>query len=296
MKRLVLAILVVLSLAVAADAQTFRGAINGTVVDPSGAVIPNVAVKATESNTGIDHNTVTTSEGVFSLQDIPLGFYKVSVTASGFPAYTVDKVDVTAGTIYTLNVKLTLQQQATTVEVSAAALTLDTTTQTQTMTIGEAVMDAIPIAGRDFTQLIGAQPGAGGINVNGFVSVNGARANQLDWQIDGVDNNDFWHNLPAVNQGGVAGIAGIILPMDSISEFSSQTQSGSEAGRSAGGTVNVTIKSGGNDIHGSAYYYNRNEAFAAHSPFFVPNAQVPKSPPLRNENYGFSVGGPRHSR
>jgi hypothetical protein len=292
MKRLVLAILVVLSLAAAANAQTFRGAINGTVNDPSGAVVPNAAVKATETTTGIDHNTVTTSDGVFAFQDIPLGLYKVTVTASGFPAYTVDKLEVTAGTIYTLNVKLTLQQQATTVEVSAAALTLDTTTQTQTMTINEKVVDAVPLAGRDFTQLIGAQPGAGGINVGGFVSVNGTRGNQVDWQIDGVDNNDFWHNVPAVNQGGVAGIAGILLPLDSVSEFSSQTQSGSEAGRNAGGTVNLTIKSGGNDIHGSAYYYNRNEAFAAKSPFFVPNATVPKPPPLRNENYGFWVGGP----
>ena len=85
MKRLVLAILVVLSLAVAADAQTFRGAINGTVTDPSGAVVPNATVKATENATGIDHTTVTTSDGVFSFQDIPLGFYKVSVTALGFP-------------------------------------------------------------------------------------------------------------------------------------------------------------------------------------------------------------------
>src|SRR6267378_1460971 len=289
MKRLVLAILAVLSLAAAADAQTFRGAINGTVMDPSGAVVPSAAVKATESTTGIDHTTTTTNDGVFAFQDIPLGFYKVTVTASGFPAYTVDKVDVTAGTIYTLNVKLTLQQQATTVEVSAAALSLDTTTPTQTMTIGEAVMDAVPIAGRDFTQLIGVQPGAGGINVGGFVSVNGSRANQVDWQIDGVDNNDIWHNIPAVNQGGVAGI---ILPMDSIAEFSSQTQSGAEAGRNVGGTVNIALKSGGNDIHGSVYYYNRNEAFAAHSPFFIASAIVPKSPPLRNENYGFWLGGP----
>src|SRR6267142_1626409 len=158
MKRLVFAILVVLSLAVAANAQTFRGAINGTVSDPSGAVVPNAQVKATENSTGIDHTSTTTSDGAFSFQDIPLGFYKVTVTASGFPVYTVDKVEVTAGTIYTLQVKLTLQQQATTVEVSAAALSLDTTTPTQTMTIGEAVMDAVPIAGRDFTQLIGVQP------------------------------------------------------------------------------------------------------------------------------------------
>src|SRR5213593_4044961 len=91
MKRLVLAILVVLSLAVGVNAQTFRGAINGTVTDPSGGVVPNAAVRATESATGIDHNTTTTSEGVFAFQDIPLGFYKVTVTASGFPVYTVDK-------------------------------------------------------------------------------------------------------------------------------------------------------------------------------------------------------------
>src|SRR5260370_695394 len=112
MKRLVLAILVVLSLAVTANAQTFRGAINGTVTDPSGAVVPNAAVRATESNTGIDHNTVTTSDGAFSFQDIPLGFYKVSVTASGFPVYTVDKVEVTAGTIYTLPSRTPYRSQA----------------------------------------------------------------------------------------------------------------------------------------------------------------------------------------
>src|SRR6266852_3312844 len=135
MKRLVLAILVVLSLAVAVNGQTFRGAINGTVTDPSGAVVPNATVKATESATGIDHTTVTTSDGAFALQDIPLGFYKVTVTATGFPVYAVDRVEVTAGTIYTLQVKLTMQQQTTTVEVSAASLTLDTTTQTQNMTI-----------------------------------------------------------------------------------------------------------------------------------------------------------------
>ncbi len=291
MKRLVLAILVVLSFAVAADAQTFRGAINGTVTDPSGAVVPNAAVKATESATGIDHNTVTTSEGAFSFQDIPLGFYKVSVTAPGFPVYTVDRVEVTAGTIYTLPVKLSLQQQATTVEVSAAALTLDTTTQTQNMTISSDVVQDMPLNGRDFTQLIGIAPGFGGYAAGGFGSVNGTRANQVNWQIDGVDNNDFWHNVPAVNQGGVSGIAGVVLPIDAIDEFSAQTQSGAETGRSAGGTVNVIVKSGGNQIHGSLYYYNRNEFYGAHSPFFVPTAGK-KAPPLRNENYGFSVGGP----
>jgi hypothetical protein len=292
MKRLLSVLFFTLSFAVIANSQTFRGSINGTVTDPSGASVPGATVKATETATNIDHTTVTSSEGQFAFQDLPLGLYTVSVTASGFPTYTVDKVEVVAGQVYTLSIPLKMGQSSTAIEVSAAALTLDSTTATQNMTIDEKVMDAVPIAGRDFTQLIGLQPGAGGINVGGFVSVNGTRGNQVDWQIDGVDNNDFWHNIPAVNQGGVAGIAGVLLPMDSVSEFSSQTQSGSEAGRNAGGTVNLTIKSGGNDIHGSLYYYNRNEAFAAHSPFFVPSAVVPKSPPLRNENYGFWVGGP----
>jgi len=85
----------------------------------------------------------------------------------------VDKVQVVAGQIYTLQVKLALQQQTTTVEVSAAALTLDTTTQTQTMTIPDDVVQNIPLNGRDFTQMIGIAPGFGGYNVGGFGSLNG---------------------------------------------------------------------------------------------------------------------------
>src|SRR5882672_2962845 len=289
MKRLVFAILVVLLLAAAANAQTFRGSINGTVVDPSGAAVPNAAVKATENTTGIDHNTVTTSEGAFSFQDIPLGFYKVTVTAAGFPVYTVDKVEVTAGKIYSLPVNLRMQQQSTTVEVSAAALTLDTSTATQNMTIASDVVGDIPLNGRDFTQLIAVAPGYGGYAVGGFGSMNGTRPNQINWQIDGVDNNDFWHNIPAVNQGGVSGIAGVVLPIDSVEEFSAQTQSGSESGRNAGGTVNLVVKSGGNALHGSVYYFNRNEFYGAGSPFLAPGSKRPR---LRNENYGFSVGGP----
>jgi hypothetical protein len=288
MRRLFLAVLVILSLGVVANAQTFRGAINGTVTDPSGAVVPSAQVRATETATGIAHTTVTTSEGQFSFQDIALGTYKVSVVAKGFPAYTVDKVEVTAGTIYTLNINLTLQTATTMVEVSAAALTLDTSTQTQTMTLSEDIVQDIPLNGRDFTQLISVEPGFGGYNVGGFGSLNGTRPNQINWQIDGVDNNDFWHNIPAVNQGGVSGIAGVVLPIDSVTEFSAQTSSGPEGGRNAGGTVNVVTKSGTNEIHGSVYYYWRNEYFASPSPFFTGT----KAPRERNENYGLSVGGP----
>src|SRR5215470_11463819 len=302
MKRLSVAILLVLSLAVAANAQTFRGTINGTVTDPSGGVVPNATVKATETATGIDHTTTTTSDGAFAFQDVPLGLYKVTVTATGFPAYAVDKVEVVAGQIHTLQVKLVLQQQTTTVEVSAAALTLDTTTQTQTMTIPDDIVQTMPLNGRDFTQMVAVAPGYGGYSVGGFGSLNGTRPNQINWQINGVDNNDFWHNIPAINQGGVSGIAGTVLPIDASVEFSVQTSSGPEGGRNAGGTANMVLKSGSNTLHGSLYYYNRNEYFASPSPFFQPctlgaaacatAGELTKAPRERNENYGFSAGGP----
>src|SRR5215471_6393792 len=234
---MLLAALAILIFAIAVNAQTFRGSINGTVTDPSGAVVPNAQVKATEVATNLDHNTVSTSDGQFAFQDIPVGAYKVTVSASGFATITVDKVPVVAGTIYTLPVKLSVAKEVTTVEVSAAALTMDTTTSTQTQNIESQVVQDIPLNGRDFSQLIAVNPGYGGYSVGGFGSLNGTRPNQMNWQIDGVDNNDFWHNIPAVNQGGVSGIAGVILPIDSVDEFSAQTQNGAEAGRNAGGTV-----------------------------------------------------------
>ena len=155
----------------------------------------------------------------------------------------------------------------------------------------------VPMNGRDFTQFAATAPGyAGYSGAQAFGSLNGTRANQMNWQIDGVDNNDFWHNLAAVNQGGVSGIAGTLMPLDAIDEFAAQTQSNAEAGRNAGGVINVVLKSGSNQIHGSAYYFNRNTSLGAATPFFNPSTLPAgvshKKPPLRNENYGFSLGGP----
>src|ERR1022692_3058799 len=292
------AILVVLLLSVLGYSQTFRGAINGTVTDQSGAVVANASVKATNNGTGVTLSTLSTSDGGFAFQDLPLGTYKIAVIASGFKAETIDNVTVTAGNIYTLPVKLAVGAAGTTsVEVSAAALSLDTTTAIQDNILTTEAVQDVPMNGRDFTQFAAVQPGYGGYSVGGFGSLNGTRANQMNWQIDGVDNNDFWHNIPAVNQGGVSGIAGVVMPLDAIDEFSAQTQSNAEGGRNAGGIVNVVLKAGTNQIHGSAYYFNRNEAYGAASPFFDPSALAAigapsGKPPLRNQNYGFSLGGP----
>jgi outer membrane receptor protein involved in Fe transport len=277
----------VLAAPVVSQAQTFRGGVNGTVTDQSGAVVAGAQVEAVDTATGVSHKTVATSAGEYSFQDLPLGTYKVAVTATGFKPEVVSNVPVQAGAIYTLPIKVSVQAVGETVEVSASELSLDTTSTTQVAEVGGQELQDTPLNGRDFTQLIILTPGFSNSGAGGYGSLNGTRANQINWQIDGIDNNDLWHNIPAVNQGGVSGIAGIILPIDAVEQFSAQTQASAESGRNPGGSVNLSLKSGGNSLHGSAYYYNRNEFFGATNAFTAPVKQE-----VRNYNYGFSASGP----
>jgi outer membrane receptor protein involved in Fe transport len=274
------------ALTVTATAQTYRGGVNGTVTDNSGAVIPGATVTLTDVDTGAVKTAPSTSAGEFLFQDLPLGTYSVVVSSPGFSTVKTDKIMVSAGVIFTLPVKLSISSSAETIEVEASAIALDTTSQVQNTVLDAKTVEDIPLNGRDFTQMIALTPGYGGYSGGGFGSLNGTRANQVNWQIDGVDNNDLWHNIPAVNQGGVSGIAGIILPIDAVDQFSAQTQAGPEGGRNPGGTVNLTLRSGTNTLHGTAYYFNRNEALGAKSPFSDTKAKV------RNYNTGFSLGGP----
>src|SRR5271170_1859043 len=273
-----------------AHAQNFRGGISGSVTDSSGATVPNAAIRATEDATGTSHETVSSSAGDFNYSNLPIGTYTVTVTAGGFSTEKYDKVSVTAGEIYNLPVKVKVAASAETIEVTADALTLDTTTDTQSTVLPQVIVQNLPNSGRDFTQMLAQTPGFAGYSTGGgagVASVNGTRSNSVNWQIEGTDNNDLWWNIPAVNQGGVNSIAGVIFPVDAIDNFSFETSGSTGLGRNSAGTANLSIKSGTNQIHGSVYYFNHNEAFQRTNPF-----TTPIKPETRNENYGFSVGGP----
>ena len=265
--------------------QTFRGGISGTVADPSGSAVAGAAVKLVSPDTGLTREGTTTSSGEFVFPDLPLGKYDITVTQSGFDTVHVHDVLVDAGKIATVGLKLEVAKQAATIEVAAEAVAIETSSSAETSIINTQQLLDIPLNGRDFTQLLKFNPGA-----NAAGSLNGSRPNGgIDWKIDGADNNDLWHNVNAVNQGGVSGIAGTLLPIDAIAEFSLQSSNSAEEGRNSGGALNVVIKSGTNSFHGSAYYFNRNEFLAAADWFTPPGSP---STELRNSQWGGSLGGP----
>lgn len=265
--------------------HTFRGGINGVVTDQSGAVVPGANVQLTNTGTNVTMTTTSTSAGEYAFPELNLGKYEIVVSASGFKSEKIVGVTVSAGQIFTQPVKLAVSSSAETVEVDADAYTLDTTTTTQTTVIDSETVDNAPLNGRDFTQLATLTPGFANSGAGGYGSLNGTRANQINWQVDGVDNNDIWHNIPAINQGGVSGIAGIILPIDAVEQFSIQTNASADTGRNPGGTATLGLKGGTNTLHGSAYYFDRNELFGTKSPF------TPTKQKVRNYNAGGSLGG-----
>ena len=269
-------------------AQTFHGGISGTVTDASGAALVSVPIAAEDVETGVVHRTTTSSAGAFLFEELPLGKYSLTASTSGFETVRVDGIVVSAGQIFDVPVKMQVAKTTITEVVSADALSLDVETTAVTATLTPQTVQNLPINGRDYTQMVALTPGysgySGGQGFDG--ALNGARRNQVNWQIDGVDDNDFWHNEPAVNEGGAAGIAGTQLPIDTMDSFTVQTLSLPEAGRNSAGTVNVTLRSGTNQFHGSAYYFNRNELFGVKNPF------TPTKQKIRNYAAGGSLGMP----
>jgi len=263
-RHLHLFLLFVLSITSFAAAQTFRGGIAGTVQDSTGAAIAGAPVALIGNDTGFKRETVSTSSGEYSFQDLPLGDYSVQVSMQGFNTSKVAHIAVRPGQVFSLDIKLGIASTAEQVEVNANAVAIDEVSTTNNSVVPEKAVTNIPLNGRDFTQLIKIVPG-----YNGAGSMNGARTNQNNWQIDGVDNNDLWHNSQGANQGGVSGVAGVTLPVEAIDQFSVQTQGNAEVGRNGGGLVNMVVKSGTNKFHGSAYYYFRNEFFAEKSAFLA---------------------------
>jgi outer membrane receptor protein involved in Fe transport len=284
--------------AVSLSAQTFRGTILGTVTDPSGAVVSGAKVTVKNTGTGLERSTETSGDGSYSVPELPIGSYNVTVTQAGFQTFVATGVSVDVAAERRIDASLKTGEVSTKVEVSADQLPMvETTTNTLGGVLTAETVENMPVNGRDYTKLIYMNPGVSGSPDQisdspgsfGEFSMNGARGRSNNYLLDGTDMNDGYRNDPAINQAGVFGTPSTILPIDAVAEVNVLSNFQPEYGRNAGAVVNIVTKSGTNKIHGSAADYFRNSALDARN-YFNPS-NLPKAP-FHNNQYGASLGGP----
>src|ERR1700692_3431889 len=278
--------------------QTFRGTLLGTVTDPSGAVVAGATIKVKNVATGLERTTVTSGDGSYSVPELPIGTYSVTVTQSGFQTFVVTGVAVDVATERRVDAALKTGEVATQIEVFGETLPpVETTSNDMGGVITAQTVENMPVNGRDYTKLIFLNPGVAGSPDQisdspgsfGEFSMNGARGRSNNYLLDGTDMNDGYRNDPAINEAGVFGTPSTILPIDAVAEVRVISNFEPEYGRNAGAVVNIVTKSGTNAWHGTAAEYFRNDALDARN-YFNPSSQ-PK-PPFHNNQYGASLGGP----
>jgi hypothetical protein len=283
--------------ATALSAQTFRGTILGTVTDPSGAVVAGARVAVRNTNTGLERTVQTSADGSYSIPELPIGAYSVTVSQSGFQTSVTTDVKVDVATERRIDVALKTGEVSTRVEVSGELLPQVETTSAQIGgTLTADTITNIPVNGRDYTKLVYLNPGVAGspdqisdsAGSFGTFSMNGSRGRANNFLLDGTDMNDGYRNDPAINEAGVFGDPATILPIDAVAELRVLSNGEAEYGRNSGAIVNIVTKSGTNTWHGSALEYWRSGQLGARNYFnFEPN---PKNSFLNNQ-FGGSFGG-----
>ncbi|HTR35525.1 MAG TPA: TonB-dependent receptor [Bryobacteraceae bacterium] len=280
--------------------------LTGTITDPSGAAIPNVTVTITSNDTGQSRTSTTGSDGSYKFTLLPPGNYKARFAATGFKTAEVGSVTLNVTETPTLDRTLEVGQQSEQVTVEATAETLQTASSTLGTVVGSTTVTELPLANRNFTQIIGLSAGAN-VPVNDAtslgkgtqdISVNGATPGQNNFQMDGVAIQSMASSGSANDNGIYVGIA--IPNPDAIAEFKIQTSTyDATYGRNPGGNVNVVTKSGTNTWHGTAFEFFRNADLDANSFFYnrdtcrttFAGQSCPKQV-LNQNQYGGVIGGP----
>ncbi len=276
-------------LAVNTAAQSINGKILGTVTDQNGAVVPNATINIINEGTGAKRTVSADENGFYVFPELPVGFYTVEIAGGSFTSFTRKNVKVDVGGETRVDVGLTPQGVSETVAVTSESSLVKSDSSTLSEVISSRQVESLPLNGRDFRRLVTLTPGAAPRSQRGSLgsfTVNGQREKNNIFLIDGVDNNDSFRNQPSFNQGGVTGAPATLFPVDALGEFSLQTQGAAEYGRNSGAVVNIVVKSGTNDFHGTAYTFIRNDDFDARN-FFEQQRNE-----FRNSNFGGVLGGP----
>ncbi|HYP13666.1 MAG TPA: TonB-dependent receptor, partial [Bryobacteraceae bacterium] len=289
LKTAFLVVVVSLGLQSAAFGQGDRGTITGTVTDPGGAVVPNAAITAINTETGARYESVSTGTGNYTLVSIPAGVYNLEVASPGFGKFVQQGIRVQVAVAARIDVTLQVSSTSESVLVTADAPLLRTESGEQSHTLSyDRVLD-LPLYGgngrgsagglRSPYAFLNTMPGAtivpsGG---NNSIRVNGLPNDTYSVRIEGQEStNTQQPNASHINPG-----------VEALQEVTLQTSNfAAEYGQVGGGLINFTARSGTNQLHGSVFEYMRNEFLNASQPFS--NVR----PRTRSNNYGFTVGGP----
>jgi len=305
LRRILLPLAVALILASSVQASLDRGAIQGTVTDPQGGVVPQAKVLVENLDTNIENNLTTNSRGFYLASELVPGRYLVRITAQGFSVLATSNVIVTAGVTTTVDAVLQVGATSQRIEVTAAPPLVEDTPSNFTTSLQQAYIQDVPLPGRDIQALVQLIPGvtqsAGpsgaiyGFNsefggfpdplhiVGSNISANGGQGGANAWFLDGTPNTSSFAGNVIVNPSP-----------DAVAEFNIVDNGlAAEWGRTSGAVANVVLKSGTNRLHGNIYEINRNSYFSATNPFARRDAQGnPFQPRVNMNNFGGTFGGP----
>ena len=276
-----------------ATAQLTTADIIGTVTDSTGAAIANAQVTLLNTETQAKRTDVTNGSGDYQFSLLPVGHYSITIKAAGFSTSSTQDLAVEAGDRARADAHMQVGAESQTVEVQAQTPLLQADNATVSSTVTAKAVQDLPLNGRNFVQLVQLVPGANEGPGNGLssggrpddrrtnaagISVNGQDDTLNNWVVDGIDDNER-----------IIGSIGVKPNVEGIQEITVQTNSyAPEAGRTAGGVINIVTRSGTNKFHGSAYEFFRNDIFDGRSVLQTTG----NKPELRQNQFGGSIGGP----
>ncbi|HXP85095.1 MAG TPA: TonB-dependent receptor [Bryobacteraceae bacterium] len=285
-KTAIVILTVTLAASFIAWGQSDRGTITGTVSDPAGAVVANAPVQAKNADTGETYSGATSNTGNYTVSQLPAGNYELTVTVPGFKKYTRQNLAIQVAQIARIDVTLEVGSATESVTVSEAAPLLNTETGDLAHNVTTKFLDDVPlltISGNIRNPSVFAQLIPGTYMTGQEMRISGSPNNTQSLRVEGQEaNNSGIPAIPGQSQQSV----------DAVQEVTIQTSNyAAEYGQAGGGVINMTMKSGTNQFHGSGYDYIANEAFNAGVPFTDSPTGNPV-PRVRRHDYGFTIGGP----
>ncbi len=270
-------------------AQTNTARIVGDVRDAAGVALRGATVTITDSQHGATRILVSSQAGGYAAPNLAPGIYGMRIEAEGYKTLERTDIELQVGQDMRIDFALDPGDVLEKITVSQSAPMIESVDDVLGGTLSNKQINSLPLNGRDFQNLLVLRPGVmrypgGGI---GSVSANGLRSMDNNFIVDGIDNNDSYFGQSVINGSGVQGTPATILPIDAIQEFNDQFNPSAEYGWKPGAIVNVGLKSGTNEFHGTAYDFERNAAFDARNYFnSAPNLKA-----LRLHQFGTTLGG-----